>query len=32
VLGLIVTEGNPARGLYDALGFRLVSTRMVVEL
>jgi ribosomal protein S18 acetylase RimI-like enzyme len=32
VLGLIVTEGNPARGLYEALGFRLVSTRMVVEL
>jgi len=31
-LGLMVTEGNPARGLYEALGFRLVSTRLVVQI
>jgi GNAT superfamily N-acetyltransferase len=32
VLGLIVSEGNPARRLYEDLGFRLVSTRLVVQL
>jgi GNAT superfamily N-acetyltransferase len=31
-LGLMVTEGNPARGLYAALGFRLVDSRLVVQL
>lgn len=32
VLGLMVTEGNPARGLYETLGFRLVRTALVVQL
>ena len=32
VLGLIVTEGNPARGLYEELGFRHVLTTLVVQL
>ncbi len=31
-LGLIVSEGNPARGLYEVLGFRYVDTRVVVQL
>jgi GNAT superfamily N-acetyltransferase len=31
-LGLMVTEGNPARGLYEALGFRTVRTAMVVQI
>ena len=31
-LGLMVTEGNPARGLYEALGFRLVHTALVVQI
>jgi GNAT superfamily N-acetyltransferase len=31
-LGLIVTEGNRARGLYEALGFRHVLTTLVVEI
>jgi GNAT superfamily N-acetyltransferase len=31
-LGLMVTEGNPARGLYEDLGFRLVQTALVVQL
>jgi GNAT superfamily N-acetyltransferase len=31
-LGLIVTEGNPARGLYEELGFRLVHTALVVQI
>ena len=31
-LGLMVSEGNPARGLYEALGFRLVHTALVVQL
>jgi GNAT superfamily N-acetyltransferase len=31
-LGLMVTEGNPARGLYEALGFRLVLTALVVQI
>jgi GNAT superfamily N-acetyltransferase len=30
-LGLMVTEGNPARALYEALGFRLVQTALVVQ-
>jgi len=30
-LGLMVTEGNPARGLYEDLGFRLVRTALVVQ-
>ena len=30
-LGLMVTEGNPARALYEALGFRLVHTALVVQ-
>jgi GNAT superfamily N-acetyltransferase len=32
VLGLMVTEGNPARGLYEELGFRLVHSALVVQL
>jgi GNAT superfamily N-acetyltransferase len=32
VLGLIVTDGNPARGLYEELGFRLVHTVLVVQI
>jgi GNAT superfamily N-acetyltransferase len=32
VLGLMVTEGNPARRLYERLGFRLVHTALVVQL
>ena len=32
VLGLIVSEGNPARHLYEDAGFRVVSTRLVVQL
>jgi GNAT superfamily N-acetyltransferase len=32
VLGLMVTEGNPARGLYEDLGFRHVHTALVVQL
>jgi ribosomal protein S18 acetylase RimI-like enzyme len=31
-LGLMVTEGNPARALYEALGFRLVRTALVVQI
>ena len=31
-LGLAVTEGNPARRLYDAVGFRLVRTALVVRI
>ncbi len=31
-LGLMVTEGNPARGLYERLGFRLVHTALVVQI
>jgi GNAT superfamily N-acetyltransferase len=31
-LGLMVTEGNPARRLYEGLGFRLVTTALVVQL
>jgi GNAT superfamily N-acetyltransferase len=31
-LGLIVSEGNPARGLYEALGFRHVWTALVVQI
>jgi GNAT superfamily N-acetyltransferase len=31
-LGLIVTEGNPARALYEDLGFRLVLTTLVVQI
>jgi len=32
VLGLIVSEGNPARWVYEDAGFRVVSTRLVVQL
>ena len=32
VLGLMVTEGNPARRLYEQLGFERVRTLLVVEL
>jgi ribosomal protein S18 acetylase RimI-like enzyme len=31
-LGLMVTEGNPARALYERLGFRLVQTALVVQI
>jgi GNAT superfamily N-acetyltransferase len=31
-LGLMVTEGNPARRLYEALGFRHVLTALVVQI
>ena len=31
-LGLIVTEGNPARRLYESLGFELISSALVVDL
>jgi ribosomal protein S18 acetylase RimI-like enzyme len=31
-LGLMVTEGNPARGLYERLGFRQVVSFLVVQL
>jgi GNAT superfamily N-acetyltransferase len=31
-LGLAVTDANPARGLYEALGFRLVTTTLVVQI
>jgi GNAT superfamily N-acetyltransferase len=31
-LGLMVTEGNPARGLYEAMGFRLVHSALVVQI
>jgi GNAT superfamily N-acetyltransferase len=31
-LGLMVTEGNPARSLYEALGFRLLHSALVVEI
>jgi GNAT superfamily N-acetyltransferase len=31
-LGLMVTEGNPARSLYETLGFRLVHTALVVQI
>jgi GNAT superfamily N-acetyltransferase len=31
-LGLVVTEGNPARGLYEALGFRVTFTTLVVQI
>jgi ribosomal protein S18 acetylase RimI-like enzyme len=31
-LGLMVTEGNPARILYERLGFRLVHTALVVQI
>ena len=31
-LGLMVTEGNRARGLYEDLGFRLVHTALVVQV
>ena len=29
---LAVTEGNPAQGLYEALGFRVVTSTLTVEL
>ena len=32
VLGLIVTEGNKARALYEDLQFKLVLTTLVVQL
>ncbi|TDQ45953.1 GNAT family N-acetyltransferase [Actinorugispora endophytica] len=32
VLGLAVTEGNPARGLYERLGFTTVSTSWTVAV
>ena len=31
-LGLMVTEGKPARRLYERLGFRLVHTALVVQI
>jgi GNAT superfamily N-acetyltransferase len=31
-LGLMVTEGNPARRLYEDLGFRVVHTALVVQI
>jgi GNAT superfamily N-acetyltransferase len=31
-LGLMVTEGNPARRLYESLGFRLAHTALVVQI
>lgn len=31
-LGLMVTEGNRARGLYERLGFRVVLTTLVVQI
>ena len=31
-LGLVVSDGNPARAVYDALGFRLVSSGTNVDL
>ena len=31
-LGLVVSEGNPARGLYEALGFRVTFTTLVVQI
>jgi GNAT superfamily N-acetyltransferase len=31
-LGLMVTEGNPARRLYEAVGFRHVATALVVQI
>jgi ribosomal protein S18 acetylase RimI-like enzyme len=31
-LGLMVTEGNPARELYERLGFRVVLTALVVQI
>ena len=31
-LGLMVTEGNPARRLYERLGFRAVFSTLVVEI
>jgi GNAT superfamily N-acetyltransferase len=31
-LGLMVTEGNPARRLYEALGFRVVKSLLVVQI
>jgi GNAT superfamily N-acetyltransferase len=31
-LGLMVTEGNPARRLYEALGFRRVVSFLVVQI
>jgi GNAT superfamily N-acetyltransferase len=31
-LGLMVTEGNPARGLYEDLGFRVIRTALVVQV
>jgi len=31
-LGLAVTEGNPARALYEELGFMLARTTLVVEI
>jgi GNAT superfamily N-acetyltransferase len=31
-LGLIVTEGNPARRLYESFGFELVNSALVVDL
>jgi len=31
-LGLMVSEGNPARRLYEDLGFRLVHTALVVQV
>ncbi len=31
-LGLMVTEGNPARALYERLGFRHVHTALVVQI
>lgn len=32
VLGLVVTEGNPARALYEDLGFRLLRSSLVVQI
>ena len=32
VLGLIVSQGNPARYVYEDAGFTVVSTRMIVQL
>jgi GNAT superfamily N-acetyltransferase len=31
-LGLMVTDGNPARRLYERVGFRLVHTALVVQI
>jgi GNAT superfamily N-acetyltransferase len=31
-LGLMVTDGNPARGLYEDLGFRVIRTALVIQI